>query len=142
MDLKDRLKERQRESEWATTWRPKQHGPTLIGTLEKMDTGTTEYGEADIAHIRDADGKLWGVWLFHTVLKNEWGEADPTPGDQVGIQYLGERGGDPHSYHAYAVEVEEGELPASEDRPAVEADAEADRRPAPSFDDPNADLPY
>ena len=141
MDLKERLKDRHREKEYATTWKP-DAGGMLVGTLEKMDEGTTSYGDCKIAHVRTADGTLMAVWLFHKVLKDEWQEHAPTPGDEVGIIYHGMKDGESFSYHDYSVEVEEGELPASEDRPAVEADAEADDRPAPSMDDPNADLPY
>jgi hypothetical protein len=69
--LRDRLNETRKSKEWATTWKP-DRGEMLVGTFEKMDTGSTKCGESQVAHIRDEDGKLWGVWLFHSVLQDQW----------------------------------------------------------------------
>lgn len=141
--LDERLNERRQREEHATTWRPQQHGSTLIGTLEKMDQGETEYGTSEVAHIRDNKGKLWGVWLFHTVLRNEWDEADPTLGDEVGIVYFGERDGDPYSYHAYAVEVErpeEMDVPPEHSLKETEGES-ASFEGTSTLDDQNGELP-
>lgn len=153
MGLKDRLEQNRREQEWATTWKP-DRGEMLVGTFEKMDEGESDYGTHRIAHLRDEDGELWAVWLFHTVLQNQWGEADPTPGDRVGILYLGKRDGSDFDYHAYDVEVERGES-APKDSEKCEAgaqkceadgtfasDEQTEDRPEPTMDDPNAELPY
>jgi len=125
-DLRDRLNENRRDNEWATTWEPGR-GEMIVGTFEKMDTGTTEYGESRIAHIRDEDGELWGVWLFHSVLQDQWEQADPEPGDEGGILYMGKREGSTYDYHAYDVEVER----SPDDRPPEEPD----RQNAPSRGD-------
>jgi hypothetical protein len=135
--LRDRLNETRKSEEWATTWKP-DRGEMLVGTFEKMDTGSTKYGESRVAHIRDEDGKLWGVWLFHSVLQDQWEQAEPTPGDRVGILYLGKRAGSDYDYHHYDVEVERRD---EEPEPAVE------RVPSPggeesTLEDPNGELPY
>lgn len=156
-DLKDRLNQNRQEQEWATTWEPGR-GEILTGTLEKMDSGMTEYGEYPIANIRDEDGELWGVWLFHTVLQDQWEKADPEPGDKVGILYYGKRSGSTHDYHHYDVEVEprpekepEDRSPQHPDDSALNGrekaerlygDEETEDRPEPTMEDPNADLPY
>lgn len=148
--LEDRLRSEHKAQEYATTWRP-DAGDILTGTLEKMDTGETKYGECEIAHVRDGDGELMAVWLFHKVLRTEWDEAEPEPGDEVGICYHGQRDGSGYSYHNYTVEVEradgtaetggEDREPKRTDRSGPEPDEGVDERPKPTLDNPNADLP-
>ena len=146
--LEERLNEKRSAMEYAETWKPEEHGPQLIGTFEKMDAGSTRYGECEIAHIRTESGELMAAWLFHTVLKNEWEEAAPTPGDRVAIEYLGERDGKSYSYHAYAVARErrseaDSEATADDDAEGrLQPDDGHDKRPDPTMDDPNAELPY
>lgn len=157
-DLEERLERERREKEWAETWEPEEPGDALIGTLEKVEEAPTEFGTYEVAHIRNEDGVLKGLWLMHTVLQNEWTEADPQPGDRIGALYHGQRAGQDYDYHMWSVEVERaGET--SEDRPPqrpdegetldgkekaerLYGDEEADDRPDPTMDDPHADLPY
>jgi hypothetical protein len=145
-DLKERLQDNYRSDEFADTWRPEAEGEMLVGTFEKMAEGTTSYGTYPIAHIRDESGQLRAVWFFHAVLKDQWEQAEPEPGDQVGIIYKGQREGSDFRYHAYGVEVERqggDATPTREpERPALRPDEGHDRRPTPSMDDPNAELPY
>ena len=145
-DLESRLKENHRSDEYADTWKPDGEGEMLVGTFEKMAEGTTSYGTYPIAHIREEGGQLRAVWFFHAVLRDQWDAAGPEPGDQVGIIYKGQRDGRDFSYHAYGVEVERqaggDTAPRKPDRPALKPDDGHDRRPAPSMDDPNAELPY
>lgn len=153
-DLSDRLEDRRREKEWASTWEPEASGDTLIGTLEAVEMAPTEFGECRVAHVRTEDGVLRALWLMHKVLRDEWDAAEPTPGDRVGALYQGERSGESHDYHVWAVEVErrdeapqaEPEADAEPDPTAVDRDRgkneAAGRGPAPTLDNPNADLPY
>lgn len=150
-DLRDRLEQRRREQEWATTWEPDEPGDTLVGILEQMDKGPTEFGMCRVAHIRTEDGALRGLWLMHAVLEDEWDEAAPEPGDRVGALYQGRRSGKNNDYHVWAVEVERrDEAPDAEadapDPTEIDEDRGTDETPghgpAPSLDDPNAELPY
>lgn len=155
-DLENRLRDEHREQEYATTWRP-EAGDVLVGRFEKLDSGETKYGECEIAHVRDETGELMAVWLFHKVLRTEWDEAGPEPGDEVGVIYHGQRDGADFSYHNYSVQKEARNEP--EDRPPkpadepdspldgkeqaerLYADEEAENRPDSSLNDPS-ELPY
>jgi len=97
-DLKDELERERREKEWAETWKPSGPGDALIGTLEGYDEATTDFGTYTVAHIRNEDGVLKGVWLMHSVLQDEWEEAAPEKGDRVGAMYHGKRSGDSYDY--------------------------------------------
>lgn len=158
-DLKDELEQERREKEWAETWKPEAAGDMLIGTLEGYDEATTDFGTYTVAHIRNEDGVLKGLWLMHSVLQDEWGEAEPQKGDRVGAMYHGKRTGDTYDYHMWSVRVDHSEQTGagSEDS----HDAAADRQPqapggsnsapqeptesetaGPSLDDPNSELPF
>lgn len=56
----------------------------LIGTLEAYDEATTDFGTYTVAHIRDEEGALRGLWLMHSVLQDEWKEADSEVGGEGG----------------------------------------------------------
>jgi len=134
-DLKDELEQERREKEWAETWRPSEPGDALIGRLEGYDEATTDFGTYTVAHIRDEDGVLKGLWLMHSVLQDEWGEAAPDGapqiGDRVGAMYHGQRSGDTYDYHMWTVKVERTDAP-DEDRSPAEDDTAADEGdPAP-----------
>jgi hypothetical protein len=111
--LKDELEQERREKEWAETWTPDEPGDMLIGTLTGYDEAETDFGTYTVAHIRDEEGVLRGLWLMHSVLQDEWSEADPGRGERVGVQYLGKRSGSNFDYHVWTVKV---------DRPATERD--------------------
>lgn len=134
-DLKDELERERREKEWAETWTPDQPGDMLIGTLVGYDTAATDFGEYRVAHIRDEEGVLRGLWLMHSVLQDEWAEADPGHGERVGVQYLGKRSGSDYDYHMWTVKVDRPEeQPAgSNDRPPQESRSEA-ANGAPEFE--------
>ena len=140
-DLKDELERERRSKEWAETWKPTEPGDMLIGTLEGYDTATTDFGEYRVAHVRDEEGVLRGLWLMHSVLKDEWDEADPGRGERVGVQYLGQRSGENYDYHMWTVKVDrpEGDSPNEAPQESTGSDTAADRKPqesgrAPSFD--------
>jgi hypothetical protein len=128
-DLKNELERERREKEWAETWKPEAPGEMLIGTLEGYDTATTSYGEYRVAHVRDEEGVLRGLWLMHSVLQDEWEEANPGVGERVGVQYHGKRSGDTYDYHMWAVKVDRSETAATEGDGAEDDTAGADRQP-------------
>ncbi|MCS4185214.1 hypothetical protein [Salinibacter ruber] len=120
-DLKDELEQERREKEWAETWKPQEPGDMLIGTLEGYDQATTDFGTYRVAHIRDEEGVLRGLWLMHNVLQDEWEEAAPEVGERVGVQYHGKRSGENYDYHMWAAKVDRkanaGDEAAGEDAP-------------------------
>jgi len=149
-DLKDELKQERREKEWAETWKPAGPGDAVIGTLEGYDEATTDFGTYRVAHVRDEDGVLKGLWLMHSVLQDEWEEASPEVGDRVGAMYHGQRSGDTYDYHMWSVKVDRSEGAPTGDTPQ-ESDTAADRQPQESggespggstLDDPNGKLPF
>ena len=118
--LKDELRQERREKEWAETWTPDEPGDMLIGTLTGYDEAETDFGTYTVAHIRDEEGVLRGLWLMHSVLQDEWSEADPGRGERVGVQYLGKRSGSDFDYHMWTVKV---------DRPQSGAERDSDGTP-------------
>jgi len=132
-DLKDELERERRSKEWAETWKPDGPGDMLIGTLEGYDEATTDFGEYRVAHVRDEEGVLRGLWLMHSVLKDEWDEADPGRGERVGVQYLGQRSGDTYDYHMWTVKVDRTDATAT-DAAAEETEGDGTGTGAPDFD--------
>jgi hypothetical protein len=139
-DLKDELERERREKEWAETWKPSEPGDMLIGTLTGYDEAETDFGTYTVAHIRDEEGVLRGLWLMHSVLQDEWAEADPGRGERVGVQYLGKRSGSDFDYHMWTVKVDRPEATPQEQSAAGNA-RDSDRPPqesnsggAPEFD--------
>ena len=126
-DLKNELEQERREKEWAETWKPQEPGDMLVGTLEGYDQATTDFGTYRVAHIRDEEGVLRGLWLMHNVLQDEWEEAAPEVGERVGVQYHGKRSGENYDYHMWAAKVDRkanaGNEAAGEDAPAEEGTA-------------------
>ena len=106
--LMEKLNRKAREQEYATTWKPVP-GEILEATYERTQTVETRFGEQQVSQIRDAEGKLWGVWHSHKVFRQQWHQADPQPGDRVGILYEGMREGDGYEYHMYHIAVERAE---------------------------------
>jgi hypothetical protein len=127
-DLKDELEQERREKEWAETWTPDEPGDMLIGTLTGYDEAETDFGTYTVAHIRDEEGVLRGLWLMHSVLQDEWAEADPGRGERVGVQYLGKRSGADFDYHVWTVKVNRPEETPQEQSGAGNA-RDSDRPP-------------
>jgi len=131
-DLEGEMERERREKEWAETWKPSGPGDALIGILEDYDEATTDFGTYRVAHIRNEDGVLKGLWLMHSVLQDEWNEAAPQKGDRVGAMYHGQRSGDTYDYHMWSVKVDrESAAPedAGEQAGTDSPDAAADRKP-------------
>lgn len=69
-------------------WKPNP-GEKLFGTLERYDSGITQYGTSPIAIIRDEESsELVAVWLFHTVLLSKFDKLKPQPGERIALKRL------------------------------------------------------
>jgi hypothetical protein len=94
-------------------------GDMLIGTIERYDTASTAYGEADIAVIKDEEsGELRGFWLLHTRAISEFGRLSPKPGERVAIKRLPDGqsrnpSGRASKYRRYLVRVDRQADPAA-----------------------------
>jgi len=108
----DRLHERlnQDSEPLPGPWLPEPNGE-LIGEFEGYRSGTTSLGEThQIALVRDFSGRLFSVWLFHTVLRDEMKKAQPLVGELVAIRRLADReNGDGLTYRVYRVVVDRDE---------------------------------
>jgi hypothetical protein len=105
----------QHDDEYPPSWRP-EPGDVLIGTVVRVTEGETRYGTCSIAWIERADGSRASAWLTTKVLRDEWSDADPKPGEHVAIRYEGTRttadGGTTYKVHRVAVD-RPGDLPAA-----------------------------
>ncbi len=103
-DLEHRLSEDYPESRI-----PQGEGDTIIGTVVRYTSGTTQYGEADVVVLRTQDGDR-SVWLLSTVLRSQFGKLRPQVGERMGIRYGPERtSAAGNVYRDFRVEVERGE---------------------------------
>lgn len=70
----------------------KHDGDQFIGTYVRLEKGPTPYGEKWIMVLADANGELHALWLLQRVLIEKLKRLRPSPGDVVGVKYLGKRG--------------------------------------------------
>jgi hypothetical protein len=113
------------EREHAEAWRPKP-GDVLVGEYVRRDSGVSSYDGRShpIAVVRDRAGKEWGVWAFHTVLRQQLAAARPRIGEPIAIRYKGKRqGASGTSYNDWSVAVERAER-EEDDWEAQAGDAE------------------
>jgi hypothetical protein len=112
----------------------------LIGELEGYDEATTDFGTYTVAHVRNEEGVLKGLWLMHSVLQDEWKEAAPEVGERVGAIYHGKRSGENFDYHMWTVKVDRSTT--KEDRSETEEKSQvaagSDRPPQESERDPKS----
>lgn len=86
-------------------------GDTITGYYDGMNEGVPGYGgeRFDVAHLKTEDGPK-AVWLSSTVLQEQWKEADPSPGDAVGIKHQGKRESENgYEYNDFQVIVKDGD---------------------------------
>ncbi len=86
----------------AEPWAP-EPGDIVEGEFERLDRGSTQYGNYDILILRENRGSVRAVWLMHAVLKGEFARLQPTPGDCVAIKRLADSG---KGYRRYRMVVE------------------------------------
>ena len=100
------------DQEFPESWVPDKPGETISGTFLRLERGRTDYGPAQIAVIRTADGSERGVWLLHAVLKAEMKRLRPEPGERVAIRYEGRKKSAAGSTYAhYKVAADRDETP-------------------------------
>lgn len=131
------------DGEYPDSWKPSV-GEIIVGEVQRYSSGSTDYGTYPICILLDEEtGEERGVWLLHTVLRDEFEEKRPKPGERVGIKRLpdAEKG-----YKRYAVRVdrEEPEVPefdAYDDPGDVPAqDRHALRQEERSFEEESGDF--
>jgi hypothetical protein len=79
-------------------------GEAIVGELVDVRTMDTDYGPLDVAYLLDGD-TVTSVPLGHTALETSWREEGVEIGDDVLVEYLGERESEStgQSYHDYLV---------------------------------------
>lgn len=124
-DLSDAL-----DQDYPESWVPEKPGDKIIGQYVRTDEGPSDYGPVPI-YVLSVDGKEFGVWSFHAVLRNQWAASRVKPGDTVGIAYKGEKtGAAGRTYKNYRVinldrtEADPGDVTYAppEDVEAIDAD--------------------
>lgn len=100
------------QRDFPESWVPSTEDPVLVGTFERLESAQTAYGPASIVVLKTKDSRERGLWLFHTVLKNEFKRARPEHGELVAVRYLGRKqGSQGQSYEAYRVVVQRDGTP-------------------------------
>ncbi len=68
---------------------------------------------------------------MHSVLKDEWTDADPGRGERVGVQYLEQRSGENYDHHMWTVKVDrpEGDSPNEGPKEPKSETGSSDRLP-------------
>lgn len=78
----------------------------IQGRLVYRGSVESDYGnDVPMLEIEQADGEVWSVRAYHTVLRNQIEKADPAVGDTVAIKYFGLKSGKGDDYHNYKVVV-------------------------------------
>lgn len=110
-------------------------GDVLEGTVSSITTGTSEYGNYPIITIRQSDGNERAFHAFHTAARSQLVRLRPSPGDTLGIKYLGRKRAKnaPRGYSAYE------NYAIRSDRAAYDWDAD---RTADQPDPDDGDIPY
>ncbi len=123
--VKPRLREKlNRESEpYPEAWMPGPGGE-LLGTFEGYRQGKTSRGEVHpIALVRDDTGELHAIWMFFTVLRAEFEQANPHVGETILVRREEDRtNADGQPYRRYRVTVDRPEKrsPFANTSPPVE----------------------
>lgn len=90
------------DKDFPESWVPETVGDKLVGRFVRIDEGPSDYGPVPI-YVFDVDGKEYGAWAFHAVLRSQMEAAKPKPGDLIGISYKGEKQGAKQTYKNYRV---------------------------------------
>lgn len=91
-------------------WRPKVED-VIVGKVLRYDKGSTDYGECPICLVEDEEaGELRAIWIFHTVLLDEFKRKRPMVGERIGIKRLSDAA---KGYRRYELRVdrEEPDMP-------------------------------
>jgi len=69
-------------------WRPKVED-VIVGKILRYEKGWTKHGECPICLMDDEEaGEPRAVWIFHTVLLDEFRKKRPKVGERIGIKRL------------------------------------------------------
>lgn len=73
-------------------WKAERPGQKLIGCVVRYEKGTTAWGDAPICVVESlrTPGRLASVWIFGTVLANQFKKQMPQRGEIILVEYLGE----------------------------------------------------
>jgi hypothetical protein len=78
-------------------WMPEEAGESIFGEIEAISTREGDWGPYPVITLLTADGEVWNVAGFGTVLHNDKGTGkfdgitDADVGRQLGVKYLGEK---------------------------------------------------
>lgn len=107
--LADRIAE-----DYAPAWRP-EPGNSVVGFVQEITLGTTDYGTYPIVTIVSEVGERVAIHAFHSVLKDGLLRARPSIGEEIAVRYNGKRlpkgvnpkdkGAKDKEYHDYRVIV-------------------------------------
>ncbi len=87
-------------------WQP-DVGDELVGVFRGWSSGVTKRAERHpIAILEDEAGTSWAVWLFYSVLRAEFQQANPEPGEFVLVRRLPDREGPNGIYRCFRVVVD------------------------------------
>jgi hypothetical protein len=134
------------EAGFPESWQPTEAGDTIVGTFLRLESGRTKYGPAPVVVLATDEGER-SVWLFFEALKSGFRRAQPAPGEQIAVRYLGEQTvknpspGRRDSYHDFRVAVDR---PATATAPVDWGAAlPEDGAPGPFSPEPaTSDVPY
>ncbi len=77
----------------SSIWSP-EPGEVLAGKIVDERVVENRYGESPVLDIlREGDGRIYTVFLFHTVLRNEIARQRAKVGDIIGLRYDGKARG-------------------------------------------------
>jgi hypothetical protein len=101
------------DQEFRPAWKPDRDDDApnpLVGEVVGFSKAhTADYGEKDIATIRQVDtGDEWAVWLLHAALVAAFAREKPVVGDLVFIRFDGVKVSESsgRQYKAYSLKVE------------------------------------
>lgn len=80
------------DQDYPETVRLDDDNPKVMGEFVRVDFGPSEYGQVPIV-VLSREGKEYGLWLFHAVLRNQFAKVKPKVGEMVGAKYLGKKKG-------------------------------------------------
>jgi hypothetical protein len=88
------------DKDYADAWRH-EVSDKIIGEVVDLSEREGKFGVYPIVTLRQDDGTELAVHAFHDVLANELGRIAPSPGDVIGIRYMGKH--PEKGYHQYRV---------------------------------------
>ncbi len=95
--------------ERGTTWKPKNEGDELAGTIKTINYVHTDYGDKYVLNIVDETDpdKLWTLWVDGAVIQNRLLELAPGVGSLIVVIFEGklDNKAGTYKYNAFQVSV-------------------------------------